>query len=537
MNFVKFASLLMVLALFPFGSSFAQTKVINGKVTDTEGHAVSDVNVRIKGSKTIGAVTNTNGEYSIEVSDNTIDVLIFNKEDYDEREIDIRDNEPLNIKLYADVRYNAYGQKVNRKPVDAEFRNGFLTFESHDKDFKFWFDNRVYFDMAYFPTDDVYNPIGNGVNIRRARFAVKARVFKHWGGEIDLDFAGSAIEMKDMYIQYFFMNGDKDWGHLKVGQFKEGFSMETTTTSRYLTFMERSLMSKFSPSRHLGIAYTQWGKKWLFTGGVFFNTQGEFEEVEFSQDKNKKAGIDEGYSLTGRMVFTPIHDDEKVLHIGGAYSYRTPLTSTEVYKSYRYSTRSLTSINRKKYLDTDDVVNVDNENLFNVELAGSFRNFVFQSEYTSSNLSGTDLNNTEGASKAHFEGAYAQVGWLIFGGKYNYNMKEGEFTQVTRGKDWGDLELAFRFDYLDANDFDAKIYGGSANAYTMGLNYYVNNNVKFMLNYSYVNHDRYANGKGKLYIGHDADGNLTKDFTKAVETKGNGGDDFGIIQARIEIDF
>ena len=537
LNRTNFTALLMVLLLIPFGSAFAQTKTVSGKVMNTDGEAISGVSVRIKGSKTIGATTDENGAYSIEVAENTIEILIFVKEDYDEREINIRGNEEHNLKLYSDVRYNAYGRKVNRNPVNAEFRDGFMTFESTDQKFKFWFDNRVYFDMAYFPTEDVYNPIGNGVNIRRARFAIKARVWKRWAGEIDVDFAGAVMEMKDMYIQYYLMDGDRDWGHIKAGHFKEGFSMETTTTSRYVSFIERSLMSKFSPSRHLGITYTQWGKKWLFIGGLHFQKQGEFEEVEFSQSYNKKAGIDEGYSITARGVFTPINDEEKVLHIGGAYSYRTPVTSAEVYKGIRYSTRSLSSINRKKYLDTDDVTNVDVTTLYNVELAGAYKNFIFQAEYTGSTIKGTSLNNEEGIDEASYDGAYAQVGWLIFGGKYNYNMKEGEFTQVSRGKDWGDLELLFRFDYLNLNDFDAKIYGGAANAYTLGLNFHVNSNVKLMLNYSYLNHDRYANGKGKLYIGHDADGNLTKDFTEAIEPIGEGGEDFGMIQARIEIDF
>lgn len=528
--------LLLVIFILPFGS-FAQTKIVSGKVFDVDGKPISGVDVRLKGAKTIAATSDEKGSYSVEVTDNTSEVLVFSKDSFDSRELDVRGDEQLNVKLYSDIRYNAYGKQVDRNPVVGEFRDGFLTFETENKDFKLWFDNRVYFDMAYFPKEDVYNPIGNGINLRRARFAVKTRVWKHWAGELDVDFAGATIEMKDMFIQYYFMNGDKDWGHLKAGHFKEGFSMETTTTSRYLTFIERSLMSKYSPSRHLGIAYTQWGKKWLFTGGVFFQTQGENEQVIWSQDKNKAAGIDEGYSLTGRLVITPILDDEKVLHIGGAYSYRTPKTSDEVYKAYRFSTRTLSSINRKKYLDTDDVSNVDNHSLFNFELAGAYKNFMLQAEYTGVQLRGTDVNGETGITNANLEGAYAQVGWLIFGGKYNYNKREGEFTQVTRGKDWGELELAFRFDYLNANDMDAKIYGGAANAYSVGLNYYVNSNVKFMLNYSYADHDRYANGKGKLFIGHDASGELTKDFTNIVEAAGEGGDDFGMIQARIEIDF
>ena len=101
----------------------------------------------------------------------------------------------------------------------------------------------------------------------------------------------------------------------------------------------------------------------------------------------------------------------------------------------------------------------------------------------------------------------------------------------------GDLEVAFRYDFIDANDFDAEIYGGSAEGYTFGLNYHFNPNVKFMMNYTYNNHDRYANGKGKLYVGHDENGDLTKDPFQVVEATGKGGDDFGFVSFRIEVDF
>jgi len=58
-----------------------------------------------------------------------------------------------------------------------------------------------------------------------------------------------------------------------------------------------------------------------------------------------------------------------------------------------------------------------------------------------------------------------------------------------------------------------------------------------MMNYIYNNHDRYANGKGKLYVGTDADGNLTKDPFAVTEPDGQAGEDFGMLSFRLEIDF
>ena len=81
------------------------------------------------------------------------------------------------------------------------------------------------------------------------------------------------------------------------------------------------------------------------------------------------------------------------------------------------------------------------------------------------------------------------------------------------------------------------MFGGAGENFTVGLNYYVNNSVKIVLNYQYSNDDRYANGKGKLYTGHDAAGNPTADYTKIVEAKGKGGVSYHMLGLRLEVDF
>jgi phosphate-selective porin OprO/OprP len=354
-------------------------------------------------------------------------------------------------------------------------------------------------------------------------------MWTNWYGEIDLDFSGSAVELKDAYVKYTFDSGDFN---IKAGHFKESFGMETTTTSRYLTFIERALSSKLDPSRHLGVQANYWTDRYNLTGGVHFNTIGDLEEVTFSQAANKDFGVDEGYSFTGRAVFRPVFDDEKVLHLGVVGSYRTPKTTEEVIGSYRFSTRSASTINRRKYIDTDDILNVDHNTMLGFELAGAYKGLMFQSEYKT-----VDVNRKGDLATMNINGYYIQAAYLLFGGKYNYNSADAEFTRIERGKKYGDLEVALKYDFVDANDAKAGIYGGSAEAYTVGFNYHFNPNVKFMVNYVYNNHDRYANGKGKLFVGHDVAGNLTKDPVKVVETKGNAGDDFGMLAFRVEVDF
>ena len=80
-----------------------------------------------------------------------------------------------------EVRYNQYGVAVDRKELHAEARNNILVLESDDQSYKLWMDNRVMVDGATFwGVGSDYDRIGNGISIRRARFAVKAQLGKDW---------------------------------------------------------------------------------------------------------------------------------------------------------------------------------------------------------------------------------------------------------------------------------------------------------------------------------------------------------------------
>ena len=421
------------------------------------------------------------------------------------------------IEEEAEVTYNQYGVKVDREAVHAEQRNNILVLESKSKRYKVWFDNRVQVDGATFfgKNHSDYNPIGNGVSIRRARFAVKAQVTPDWYGEIDMDMADGVFELKDAIIEY---DGLEHFA-FKAGNFKEDFSMEQTTTSRYLTFMERPMVCKaLVPSRHIGIQGEYLLDHFRASLGMFFQTVAGSEEVTNVQDNNKDFGRSQGYSFTGKMGYMPYSKDRHHgLYFAGKGSYRTPKTdmATNEYGGVRYSTRNATSINRKKYIDTDVIPNVDHEWLYGLEGAAYFGPARVQSEWIRSHVSATNSYN--------FGGWYMHASCLLLGGQQRFNVAEGEFTQPSNGRKWGDVELALRYDYLDLNDAD--IYGGSGENITAGLNFYLGNSVKIALNYQYSNNDRYANGAP------------TTDFKKAVEAKGKGGVSYHMLGLRFEIDF
>ena len=106
---------------------------------------------------------------------------------------------------------------------------------------------------------------------------------------------------------------------------------------------------------------------------------------------------------------------------------------------------------------------------------------------------------------------------------------------MERAHDWGDIELCARYENCNLNF--GNVYGGASEAYAIGLNYWVNDNVKMQLNYQYNNNDRYANGKGKLNVGLDSNGKPAKDYTKIATPTGKAGVDYHMLAFRFEIDF
>ena len=431
------------------------------------------------------------------------------------------------------VKYNQYGVAVSSDLLDVEAQDGILVMASPNSGYKLWFDIRAQADGAvFFGAPEYADAIGNGTSIRRARFAVKGQIDESWYGEFDMDLANGLVELKDALIRYTGIpNLD-----LQVGNFKENFSIQRNTTSRYLQFMERPMVcSALAPSRHLGIN-AKYAKDWFwFSAGAFTQEVAGNEEWTNVADNNKDFGRNAGYSLTTKVVFRPLYKmDNASLHIGAAYSYRTAKVSqaTGEWGTYRASARNSTSINRKKYLDTNNLKDYDHNNLWTVELAGHWDGFRYEAAYI-----GDNVRFKNDAPAVNLSGWYVQAGYLLFGGNQRYDANGGKYTKIKPGRKWGDLELCLRYEFLDLNAPEQKVFGGSAEAFAVGLNWWVNNNVKIQLNYQYNNNDRYANGKDKLYVGLDAAGKPTRDYTKVATESGKAGVDYSMLALRFEIDF
>ena len=438
----------------------------------------------------------------------------------------------------ADV--NQYGQKVKSTPVDAAVQDGILVFQNKAANYKFWFDIRVQGDAAvYFGYDKNLTEIGNGMCMRRTRFAVKAQLDKNWYGELDTDWTSGAPEIKDAYIAFTGVQNLE----IKAGNFKENFSIQRNTTSRYLQFMERPMVTYRAPSRHMGIN-VNYALPYLWASAGVFGHELEGAEAQTAfEDANKDFGYDAGLSYTGKLVYRPLHKmKDASLHIGAAFSYRNPkASSTDGYPAIRYSTRNTTAVNRKKFLDTDAITNLDHELAWTFELAGHYKGLRYEGAYIARKPFVTAESKITDITPAW--GWYVQAGYLLFGGNQNYDAGGAKYTRTNNGRKWGDIELCARVEYADFN-ISKYCMGGSAYAYALGLNFHVTRNVKFVVNYQYNDNDVFANGKGKqdgtdkgkYYTGYDSKGDKTV-YPGDMDMSKSKGIDYHMIACRFQVAF
>ena len=158
--------------------------------------------------------------------------------------------------------------------------------------------------------------------------------------------------------------------------------------------------------------------------------------------------------------------------------------------------------------------------VYGVEVAGSYQNLFAQGEYyhyvvdTRARVP-TVPGNLQGGIPGpalNFDGGYAQASYSI-GGTRHYDPTRGAYTGVIpenpmmpASGGWGALEFAGRFSFVNLNSpylttatlgpaFSAPgvftggtttYGGGKQTAYGVGLNWYPNYNMKFMLDYEHV---------------------------------------------------
>ena len=357
-----------------------------------------------------------------------------------------------------------------------------LRLDSADKSQRLRIGGRIMNDWGFFSTGDELNealgPVVNGTEFRRARVYLSGRMYDRVNFKAQYDFAGGSAGFKDVYMGIDKIPGA---GKLQVGHFKEPFSLEMQTSSKYITFMERSLANVFAPERNSGlmIANTGFGKRLTWALGAFRDSDGFGE-----------AGGPGNYAVTGRVTTSPWYADggSKLLHLGLAYSHRNPTGDT-----LRIRQRPEAHLTTR-FVDTGRFP-AESLDLVGVEAALVVGPASFQSEYIHNSV------HQPNGGDASFGSFYLQGSYFLTGEQRPYRDSGGHFNRVKPlhnlgdRNGWGAWEIALRYSQLNLND--QLINGGELRDVTLGLNWYLNPTTRLMWNYVFA--DRLELGDAHLF--------------------------------------
>ena len=147
--------------------------------------------------------------------------------------------------------------REGEKEIRVYFKNGFKM-RTLDNSFKFQAGGHIMHDWGFFSEDNKYRTNHgaqeNGARFRRVRLFLADMLYKtiKFKWDIDVDGGANGVTFKDMFIGVTHI---PIVGDFQVGHFKRPASLDSVTSSNYLTFLERSLTNTFFKTRNTGFAF------------------------------------------------------------------------------------------------------------------------------------------------------------------------------------------------------------------------------------------------------------------------------------------
>lgn len=314
---------------------------------------------------------------------------------------------------------------------------------------------RIHADSAWF--DEDVTPFDDEADFRRARVKGQFEVRNDWRLSGEYDFGGTNTGWKNAYLQY------RGWRHWRItgGNHTAPMGLSELGSSNDDAFMERPLVAALQPGLLTGVSAHTWGRGWTASAGYFAD--------ELSNESQRKS---EGEGGVARFTFAPIREKRTVLHFGIAGEYRTPNEDDLI----RLRTRPESYMTDVRLIDTRDILNVDDTVTASVETVLLAGPVTLQGEWVQMAVSrdvGSDLD---------FSGWHGTASVMLTGERRRYSRSRGVVGAPRIRRDWGALEAAVRYGSLDLTDED--VAGGEQTNLAFGLNWYVNRNVRLMLDYT-----------------------------------------------------
>jgi phosphate-selective porin OprO and OprP len=380
------------------------------------------------------------------------------------------------------------GVKASESAVLAGIEKGKPFLKSADDNFRIEFGGRLQadFDAAEGGTRTLEgSKLGSQFLVRRARLDVDGSLYRWIGFRIEAEFT-EGVSLKDAYLDLRFFPEAR----LRVGQLKVPFSLEELTSDNYIDFVERSLVNELAPSRDRGVMV--YGD--LLGGAVGYSLGGFNGTGEDTSDDNSDK------DLAARLAFAPFRTSDSFWLKGLQFAGNITWGNQDGSSSAQGRTSART-INRFRFFAPQDTRG--DRLRYGGDLAWLIGPAALKFEYDVQ----TDERQGQGPGGSNLDDVTA-TGWYVSGTYVltgEDKLRSGNvvprypFIPLPGKMGPGAWEVGVRYAELDfdsddpVNFFDsdlADIPGGGqtgtngAQALTLGLNWYMTEQVRFMFNWT-----------------------------------------------------
>lgn len=322
----------------------------------------------------------------------------------------------------------------------------------------------------------------SSIYVRRARLAARVKWHRYYHAFVEAEFGEGKSGLNDAFLDIAW------WPQLrfKLGQFKQPFSLEELQSDNWIWLTERALINGLAPSRDIGVmAHGDLGQGDLYWYLSLSNGQG----------KNVAGDQNDGKELAARLVGAPLRFTSrplfKDLYLGGAVTWGT---QNSLAKDWWKRGRLVTPA-RHTWFQVDGDVRQDGVRLrYGAELFWSVGPVAFMGEVVRAQFDG--LEKGPFTKDLAIWGGYGQVSWMLTGEHVSY---KGGLPSAVRplrafgwgpGAGWGAWQLAARYDFCSADagwrDYgfvDPTRYSSGGRGLTLGVNWYINDMLRAMLDF------------------------------------------------------
>jgi phosphate-selective porin OprO and OprP len=366
-------------------------------------------------------------------------------------------------------------------------------------------------------TNTSANDLGTGVDFRRAFFGVEGKAFSDFWYELRFNGGGSGGgESTALSIARIAYTGIP---HLRinVGVIEPGFTLEGTTSSGQLMFMERPSIDTIATGTYGGGD----GRRGIEVAYQYENLllPGDNLVVSAAYTGNKVAGTtghgnkgDEPTQALGRMSYRFWSDGDSRAVLGfNAAQANTIKTAATI----SLGDAPEITVDNTKLITTGSIA-ARHSTLYGFDLSANIDNFYLAGAYTKYSID--RLSTSNGGGHPNFSGWYVEGSWILTGETKTYavnatNNEAGGWggpkvaTPFSlEGGSWGALELVARYSDTDLNwneDLKTGVAGGEQKIATIGLNWYLNNVVRLGLYDEIVSIDKHKAVASTVKYGQD----------------------------------